>query len=190
MQFKGVSQLASHQNGTRVKYAGELEGHDSWSTTDKTSSLARQLAYNSDSRLVPVARLSCQSALFNENWLFAFLIHTTINTLIPTKCRELPEIILREKPKRKTRLTHPQSSSLDSPNSSTLTLSIDISLRGTFSKSLSRHTHISDKVFWCLGSSSEMTNSFGWCNGLIAGSGKLEKTRFCVTLLEQEAWRA
>ena len=29
----------------------------------------------------------------------------------------------------------------------------------------------------------------GWCNGLFAGSGKLEETRFGVTLLEQEAWR-
>ena len=86
-------------------------------------------------------------------------------------------------------MTHPQSSSLDSPNSSTFTLSIDISLGGTFAKSLSHHTHISEEVFWCLGSNSEMTNSFGWCNELIAGSGKLEKTRFNVTLLEQEAWR-
>ena len=88
----------------------------------------------------------------------------------------------------KTRLTHPQSLSFDSPNSSTLTLSIDISLRGTFDKSLRQHTHISEEVFRCLGSSSERTNSFGWCNGLIAGFGKPEKTRFGVTLLEQEAW--
>ena len=54
--------------------------------------------------------------------------------LIPKKCRELPKRILKEKPKRKTRLTHPQSSSFDSPNSSTLILSIDISLRCTFSQ--------------------------------------------------------
>ena len=42
----------------------------------------------------------------------------------------------REKPLRKTRLTHPQSSAIDSPNSSTLTLSIDTSLRGTLAKIL------------------------------------------------------
>ena len=106
------------------------------------------------------------------------------------KCRELLERILREKPLRKTRLTHPQSLSFDSSNSSTLTLSIDISLRGTFAKSLSHHTHISEEVFWCLGSSSKMTNSFGYCNGLIVGSDKLEKTRLDITLLEQEAWKA
>ena len=48
------------------------------------------------------------------------------------KCRELPKRISREKPYRKTRLTHPQSLSFDSPNSSTFTLSIDISLRDKF----------------------------------------------------------
>ena len=34
---------------------------------------------------------------------------------------------------------------------STLTLSIDISLRGTFAKSLSHHTHISDEIFLVFG---------------------------------------
>ena len=106
------------------------------------------------------------------------------------KCRELLERILREKLQRKTRLTHSQSSSFDSTNSSTLTLSIDISLRGTLVKSLFHHTHICEKAFWYLGSSSKGTNSFWLMQCAIAGSGKLEKTRFGVTLLEQEAWRA
>ena len=50
------------------------------------------------------------------------------------KYRELPERILREKPQRKTRLTHPQSSHRDSSNSSTLILSIVTSLRGSLPK--------------------------------------------------------
>ena len=33
-----------------------------------------------------------------EKWLFTFLMYPTINTLIPIKCRELLEIILKEKP--------------------------------------------------------------------------------------------
>ena len=67
---------------------------------NKTFSLAKQLAQdsNSNSWLVPVARLSHQNTLFGCNWLFAFLIHHTMNTLIPTKCWELPKRILREKP--------------------------------------------------------------------------------------------
>ena len=64
---------------------------------DKTSTLARQLAHDPNSRLVPVARSCRQNALFGCNWLFAFLIHPTINTLIPMKCRELPERNHREK---------------------------------------------------------------------------------------------
>ena len=106
------------------------------------------------------------------------------------KCRELPERILREKPQRKTRLIHPQFSSFDSPNSSTLTLSIVTSLRGTLAKFLSHHTHICEKAFWYLGSSSEGTSSFWLMQWTIAGFSKLEKIRFSVTLLEEEAWRA
>ena len=87
-------------------------------------------------------------------------------------------------------MTHPQSSSFDSPNSSILTLSIDTFLRGTLAKSLSHHTHICEEVIWCLESSSEETNSFWLMQWAIMRSGKLEKTRFNETLLEQEAWRA
>ena len=65
---------------------------------DKTSSLTRQLAHDSNSRLIPITSSSRQNALFGCNWLFAFLIHFTINTLIPMKCRELSERILGEKP--------------------------------------------------------------------------------------------
>ena len=54
--------------------------------------------------------------------------------LIPTKWRELLERILREKPQRKTRLTHPQSSHKDSSNSSTLSLSIVTFFRGILPK--------------------------------------------------------
>ena len=50
------------------------------------------------------------------------------------KCRELLERILREKPQRKTRLTHPQSLHRNSSNSSTLTLSIVTSLGGSLPK--------------------------------------------------------
>ena len=92
-----------------------------------------------------------------ETWLLTFLTHLTINTLIPTKCRELSKKTLREKPKRKTRLTHSQFSSFDFSNFSTLTLSIVTSLRGTLTKSLSHHTHICEKVIWCLWSSLEGT---------------------------------
>ena len=94
-----LSRLASHQNGTREKHAGGVEGsqqleHNSWSTTGQNFQSGQAIS----SRLILVASSSRQNALFVENWPFAFLIHPIINTLIPTKCRELPERILREKP--------------------------------------------------------------------------------------------
>ena len=61
------------------------------------------------------------------------------------KFRELPERFLREKPQRTIRLIHPQSYTFDSSNSSTLTLSIDIPLRGALVKSSPHHIHINEK---------------------------------------------
>ena len=83
-----------------------------------------------------------------EKWLFTFLTYPTIYILIPTKCRELSERILREKPQRTTRLIHPQSCTFDSSNSFTLTLSIDIPLRGVLAKPLPHHIHINENVIW------------------------------------------
>ena len=166
-----------------VKHVGELKSHASWSTTDKTSRLARQLAHDSNSRLVPIASSTHQNALFVRN-LTVHIPHS------PYYKYPYTHEILREKPQRKTRLTHPQSSSFDSLNSSTLTLSIDTFLKGTLVKFISHHTHICEEAFWYLGSSSEGINSFWLMQWAIAGSGKLEKIRFSVTLSEQETWRA
>ena len=76
-----------------------------------------------------------------------------IQTLIPTKCKELPQRILREKLQRKTKLTHPQSSHRDSSNSSTLTLSIITSLRGTLPKHFLTIPISMRRSFGALGSS-------------------------------------
>ena len=73
------------------KVANEWSIQGSWRVTpvvvldDKISSLARQLAHDSNLWLVPVTISSHQNILFSCNWLFAFHIHPTINTLIPTK---------------------------------------------------------------------------------------------------------
>ena len=95
-----------------------------------------------DSRNWQLAKMPC----YAEKCLFTFLTYTTINTIILTKCREFPERILREKSQKTTRLIHPQPYTFDTSNSSILTLSIVISLRGYLAKSLPHHTHISEKV--------------------------------------------
>ena len=137
----------------RVTTAGALQ--------DKTSNLARQLARDSNSQLVLVANSSRQNALFGCNWLFVFLIHPIINTLISTKCRELPEREFWERNPREKQdwLIHNLhllilQIPLLSPSSLTYLWEEHLA------KSLSHHTHTSEEVFWYLGSNSERTNSF------------------------------
>ena len=76
-----------------------------------------------------------------------------IQTLIPTKCRQLLKKILREKPQRKIRLIHPQSSNRDSSNSSTLFLSIVKSLRGILPRPFLTIPISMRRLFVALGSS-------------------------------------
>ena len=104
---------------------------------DKNPRLARPFAHSLNSRLSPVMRSSRQTTLFGKKLSFHIPFSPYyIYTLVPTKCRELLERFLREKPLRKTRLIHPQSSHRDSSNSSTIFLSIVKSLRGTLPKPL------------------------------------------------------
>ena len=127
-----------------------------WSVTptvalqDKSPRLARQLARDLNSRLSPVVRLSRQTTLFGKNWHFAFQKHTSINTpYTHILWRASRENFERKNPREKKRLTYPQFLSFDSPNSSTLTISIVTSLRCTLVKTFSHHTHICEKAIWC-----------------------------------------
>ena len=90
--------LATRQNATRMKHVGSWRVMIARALQDKNDSLASYLSRagtrNWDESRGQVARMPC----FSENWLFTFLTYATINILIPTKCKELLEIILREKP--------------------------------------------------------------------------------------------
>ena len=107
------------------------------------------------------------------------------------KERELPERILREKPQRKTRLIHPQSSLRDSSNSSTLFLSIVKSLRGLLPKFFLTIFISVKGLFGVLGSSQKGTN-FTLVDAIVKqrNLGSQKRNRFGATSLEQEAWRA
>ena len=100
------SRLESRQSGTHVKHAGNWRVTTVRALQDKMYSLARQLARDLNLRLVPVARLSRQNALFG--WKLTFYISHIhyYKYPYPTKCRRFLERILREKPYKKTRLTH------------------------------------------------------------------------------------
>ena len=107
------------------------------------------------------------------------------------KERDLPERILSEKPQRKTRLIHPQSSLRDSSNSSTLFLSIVKSLRGLLPKPFLTISISMRGLFGALGSNQEGTN-FTLVDAMVKqrNLGSQKRNRFGVTSLEQEAWRA
>ena len=105
--------------------------------------------HDSTQPLGQVARTPC---LAKYDFSHSFSLYY-IYTHIPTIQREFSERILREKPQRKTRLTHPQSSHRGSSNSYTFFLSIVKSLRDSLPKFFSHHTHICEKAIWFLGSS-------------------------------------
>ena len=150
--------------------------------------------------LVTGTRNSSQSRATNDLLVHPVLLKTdfshsflypSINTFIPTKYIELTKRIFREKLRRKTRLIHPQSYIFDFPNSSTLSSSSllypweDLKPNSYLTKfRIVRRFLVFGKQF------KRDLIHIGWCNELIMGSGKLEKTRLGVTLLEQEAWRA
>ena len=86
------SWLASHQSATHVKHARSWKVTTVGELHDEKYSLARQLARDSSHSQDWVTRMPC----YAEKWLFIFLIYSTINTLIPTKCWELLERNSRE----------------------------------------------------------------------------------------------
>ena len=75
----------------------KLKGHDSWNTTRQKGQFGlvviSWLKLTTHPSSEWVTRIHC----FAEKWFFTFLTYPIINTLIPTKCRELLERILRER---------------------------------------------------------------------------------------------
>ena len=112
-----------HVESWRVRIAESLQ--------DKKYNLAFLLSSDWNSQLIPVVSDSPMYPVLLKTDFSHSISYPTIKTLIPTKCKELPKRILREKSQRKIRLIHPQSYKFDSPNSSTLTLSIVIPMRGS-----------------------------------------------------------
>ena len=191
--MKCIQSKSISRHSPEVSYVWSMqEVEGSWQLDHyktKKYSLTFLLVGDWNSWLIPIVSHSPKPHVLQKKWLFTFPLIPYYKYPYTHECRELLDRILREKPQKTIRLIHPQFYSFDSLNSSTLTFFIDITLIGALAKYLPHHIHISEKVIWCLGSSSERTNSFGRCNGLIAGFGKLEKTRLSLTLLEEEGWR-
>ena len=162
---------------TRVKHAEKLNRHANCSTTGQKV-LSGHLV-GSQLGLTTQSNLEAKSPVHSVMERLNLRIPFSLQYKYPLYPRNIESFqrILKEKPQRKTRLTHPQSLHSDSSNSSTLTLSIITSLRGTLAKTFSHHTHIYEKAIWYLGSSQEGTNCYWLMLQVIAESGKLKKTK-------------
>ena len=117
---------------TRAKHAEKLKHHASWSTTRQKV----QAGHLVTSRLELVAQSSCEakplaSFVLEKLTLCIPNTHQYKYPLYPRNIKSFQKYFFREKLQRKTRLFHPQSSHRDSSNSSTLTISIITSLRGS-----------------------------------------------------------
>ena len=106
------------------------------------------------------------------------------------KCRELLERILREKPQKKIRLTHPQSSHRDSSNSSTLILSIVTSLGGSLPKFFLTIPTSVRRPFGAWEAVRKEPISYWLMLWAIVESGKLKKKQVRRNLVEVEAQKA
>ena len=106
------------------------------------------------------------------------------------KYGELPERILREKPQRKIRLTHPQSSHRNSSNSSTFIISIVTSLRGSLPKHFLTIPTSVRRPFGAQEAVKKGPILYWLMLWFITESGKLKKKQVRYNLIGIGAWRA
>ena len=92
------SQLVTRQSVTRVKHVGNWRVKTAGSLQDKKYSLTILLFGDWNLRLIPVVSHSPKHHVLYKNDFSHSFLYPTINTLIPTKVKELLERILREKP--------------------------------------------------------------------------------------------
>ena len=149
---------------------------------DKKSSLAILFAHDLNLRLSQVASQLCFEKPDSS--------HSILTPVIPTKCREILERILREKPQRKTRLTNLQSSYRDSSNSFTLILSIVTSLRGSLPKLFLTILTSVRRPFSAWEAVRKGPISYWVMLWFIVESNKLKKKQVRRNLIGVGAWRA
>ena len=136
---------------TQVKHTEKLNRYASCSTTGQKfqigHSVSSQLGLMTQS--IREAKSSVHYVMEKLTLCILFSLQYKY-PLYPQKIESFRKKFERET-LEKTRLTHPQSSSFDSPNSSTLTFSIVTFLSGTLIKTFSHHTYICEKAILVLG---------------------------------------
>jgi len=92
--------LMTRQNATRVKHEGSWRVMTAGALQDKKGKSGQLVITRLELATCPSREWVAKTPCFAKKWLFTFLTYPTINTLILTKCKELLEGILREKPWR------------------------------------------------------------------------------------------
>ena len=158
--------LQAARRCTGVKHAEKLNRHTSCSTTGKRV----QSGHSVISRLGLATQSSCEakSPVHSVIEKLTLRIHFSLQykyLLYPQNVENFQREFWERNPS-KTRLTRPQYLHSDSSNSSTLTLSIVRSLRGSLAKTFSPYPYLWDGflAFW------EVVRKgliyIGWCYGL------------------------
>ena len=176
--------------GTRMEHAGELKSHANCCTTGQKSQAGQAVSLRLELATQPSREVKSPDHPILEKLTFHIPFSPYyIQTLIPTKCRELLERFLRKKPQRKIRLIHPQSSNRDSLNSSTLFLSIVKSLRGTLPKPFLTIPISVRRPFGVWEAVKKGPIHIGRCYSQVAEFGKLKKKQVRRNLVGVGAWR-
>ena len=176
--------------GTCVKHVRKLKSHASCCTTGQKSQVGQAVNSRLELMTQPSREVKSPDHPVQEKLTFHIPFSPYyIQTLIPTKCRELPERFLRKKPQRKIRLIHPQSSNRDSLNSSTLFLSIVKSLRGTLPKPFLTIPISVRRPFGVWEAVKKGPIHIGRCYSQVVEFGKLKKKQVQRNLVRVGAWR-
>ena len=134
LDFAGGSRLEAAKCWTRAKHARSWSVMLVGALQDKKYRLAVQLPRSWNSQLSQAASLSRQPALFCKTWLFAFHSHSSINTPYTHEMSRASRENIERETLEKNKIDSSQSLHRGSSNSSTHTLFVVTSLRGSLPK--------------------------------------------------------
>ena len=174
----GDSRLQAARRSTRAKHARRWTVMLAGALQDKTGQLAIRLSRNWISRLSQVARSSHEPPLFCKSRRFTFLTYSSINTPFTHKWKRASRENFKRETLKKNKIDSPTIYTLESLqipqlSSSPLSHPWEASYQTWFSPF---------SLLWesCLDFWEAIRKEpifIGWCYGLVAESGKLEKKK-------------
>ena len=151
LDLAGGSRLQAAKLKHTCQACQKLKHRASCSLQDKSSRLARPFARGLNSRLNPIARLSCQNTLFGKIWLFTFLFTLLYIYPYTHNSKRASRENFERKNLEKTRLTHPQYLP---KRLFKFLYSLPLhcqTLERLITKTFSHHIHSYERAVWCFG---------------------------------------